>query len=1253
MANGDNNNGYGMGPGTDRARQALSDAIDRTNSTPGLGEALAQGLGTSDSGNGDGVFCPPPSPPTPPPGGTITPEGSLGDEPQQLPFAPITLCGKDRTFVLSQPENETFQFVTQESLNQDLTPYAHLSPTSDFYNQPWQNIAQVSDHFRFLCGSFWTTEALSFLGRLGDRFGYQYFGIHNQALARNINEFLRADIRGIPFFIDITPAHVNLVDPEAVYSTTERITVSAKSKYFRSGVTIPFNNGDDFNFNFWQEFILGRDSTSRSAVSAGVLPAGYTFTEVFPRRRFLDLTFRMKVPILPSEGANNLPVGNIGTRLHIANWDTQFNFIADRYEEAITPFASDNRLEPILPNMYVAASERFNPDFVINSDYRWLLNLGGAVVGALFFQAPLSIEIFRVGETNYFNQWGRAFDTAASRTPQGPEQVSPGGIIIPGQPSPVNLGRGTDALGAAFGTSGFPYPEQAAKYSKILFSPTEIPLLSTHNSFRGSFPLNMDMNFTTDLAQLGVADFINQNGSGYLLMRTFFDPALERLLINREFTVATKKMLSKQNTSYTIQEDQVHRVLDLTEWIGYVDRLLEQKIRFSGETEMVDPLAETPRAEIPRFGGQAELLPQDFGGQPGPPAESPADLAGEGDTCLQDSDCGPGLRCDGVRVIERLGEVRTLPGRCRRVPGQPFVSPGVRPEEQELTPTTPEILPYPLAPYLEIRTPAVPPGTFVDLTMQNLADQRLRLFVLRGELDRFVQENSRTFAEILTGTPAESETIFYKISKHSVGTGGRVSSNADEEFYIPNSSELDILNFVDTQINYEKDYQYNVYAYQVVLGSEYQYVTPTDRLADLGSGAPEVDLGGDLQPARPRTDPNQVEGSPNSPGIPQLNNIVLAPDAEDAPPAQLPGNRDRQRRGPDIGAMGQRNQRTSSTVPRPFGQPTARGGRNTSEALGGLGYTPAVDIGVSGEDITPRTSTAANPIISEDGQAQIDVVVRPSVQLVEAPLFNFRISVVDKPPVYPQVEFWPYRGINNRMSFLLSPIGGDVYEVPVILRGGDDAIFERIQERQGVAEGAKIKFNPDDPVSQYQIFRITSPPATYDDFFEKLHDVVYIENYGSCGGDPQSALFNDFITPNRKYYYTFRSVDIRGNISNPSPIFEIEMVDTDGAIYPIIREYLLPEKPHGTLTKTVKKFLMIGPSFQQERVSFPDNNPDSALGQTVNLGSAELDKRIFTDPNTNFQKGTKFKIRVTSRQTGRKFDLNVKFKHEHEEDLKC
>ncbi len=42
---------------------------------------------------------------------------------------------------------------------------------------------------------------------------------------------------------------------------------------------------------------------------------------------------------------------------------------------------------------------------------------------------------------------------------------------------------------------------------------------------------------------------------------------------------------------------------------------------------------------------------------------------------------------------------------------------------------------------------------------------------------------------------------------------------------------------------------------------------------------------------------------------------------------------------------------------------------------------------------------------------------------------------------------------------------------------------------------------------------------------------------------------NDKNTPNKKYYYTFKTIDYHGNISNPSPVYEVEIVDDNGASY--------------------------------------------------------------------------------------------------------
>lgn len=43
--------------------------------------------------------------------------------------------------------------------------------------------------------------------------------------------------------------------------------------------------------------------------------------------------------------------------------------------------------------------------------------------------------------------------------------------------------------------------------------------------------------------------------------------------------------------------------------------------------------------------------------------------------------------------------------------------------------------------------------------------------------------------------------------------------------------------------------------------------------------------------------------------------------------------------------------------------------------------------------------------------------------------------------------------------------------------------------------------------------------------------------------------FVDYISSNKKYYYTFRMVDVHGHVSNPTEIYEIELVNDEGSVY--------------------------------------------------------------------------------------------------------
>ena len=149
-----------------------------------------------------------------------------------------------------------------------------------------------------------------------------------------------------------------------------------------------------------------------------------------------------------------------------------------------------------------------------------------------------------------------------------------------------------------------------------------------------------------------------------------------------------------------------------------------------------------------------------------------------------------------------------------------------------------------------------------------------------------------------------------------------------------------------------------------------------------------------------------------------------------------------------------------------------------------------------------------------------------------------------------------------------------------------------------------------------------------------------------CGSDLR--IFNDVynyadhiaadeIFPNRKYYYVFRSIDVHGNLSNPTYIYEIEIVDNNGQIF-LKQDVIRYEAPKPDFVKPARRFVYIEPAFRQ--IIFPEGTvtgPPSV--DTPPLSS------ILGDTGVDKVWGKTFKVRVKSKQTGRKVDLNLTFKN--------
>ena len=441
------------------------------------------------------------------------------------------------------------------------------------------------------------------------------------------------------------------------------------------------------------------------------------------------------------------------------------------------------------------------------------------------------------------------------------------------------------------------------------------------------------------------------------------------------------------------------------------------------------------------------------------------------------------------------------------------------------------------------------------------------------KLYQIYKDKRRSFKDIMDGQPAYTEDIFYKIRK-SVKPAGEDSFRTIQTILVPNTSELDIVKFVDTQVKYETaaTYKYDVFAHRIVFGSKYRYMW----INKFGNYEylPQTD---DLPP-----------GS------------VVNPDGAD--PLKLVGvhtnltyntNQDSPPGGGTSGG--------NPNSPPPLGGPISGTGESFA---GNLGETGAeIDLTTAGEDLQQVYPEMIHCY------ANLKVEVEPSIRIIEDKIFSTpEIYIMDKPPVTPDINIIPYRAVNNRVKILLSANVDRYRDIPVILLDEDQDEFDRVKAAQLSYDG-KVEFGSDNPTTRFQIFRTQVRPTVYSDF-ELYQDI-------------NNAVFEESILPNTKYYYTFRAVDDHGHLSNPTPVYEVELIDEKGAVKPIIRMISMEQKQNKTSIKEAQKYIYLKPSQRQLFFS----------------GSPQVDS-IFS----NESKKKRYKMRLKSKGSGKKIDINFSFR---------
>tara|TARA_R110002020_G_scaffold189345_2_gene388292 strand:+ start:12240 stop:13565 length:1326 start_codon:yes stop_codon:yes gene_type:complete len=283
--------------------------------------------------------------------------------------------------------------------------------------------------------------------------------------------------------------------------------------------------------------------------------------------------------------------------------------------------------------------------------------------------------------------------------------------------------------------------------------------------------------------------------------------------------------------------------------------------------------------------------------------------------------------------------------------------------------------------------------------------------------------------------------------------------------------------------------------------------------------------------------------------------------------------------------------------------------------------------------------------------AEIIVDNKRHIEAMQVPYCSVNAMVTDKPPVPPDINFIPYVGVNNKIAIMFNSNAGSRIEKPIMLKDSDVRfLLEEYFAQHNISieptaltdeDLLPLEYKNDDPIRKYELFRVTKKPTGYADF--RGHSVTTDPITAQLGPDKFSTAVNfiDTIRPNKKYWYCARSMDIHENISNPTHIFELEMVDNRGQMYLKTKIFSF-DAPKPNFKRSGQRFIAITPATEQLSYVGGYTSPG-----TVGINSPPTDNILGTADRLESSSvwGKKFKVRLTSKKTGRKIDLNLTFKN--------
>jgi hypothetical protein len=263
----------------------------------------------------------------------------------------------------------------------------------------------------------------------------------------------------------------------------------------------------------------------------------------------------------------------------------------------------------------------------------------------------------------------------------------------------------------------------------------------------------------------------------------------------------------------------------------------------------------------------------------------------------------------------------------------------------------------------------------------------------------------------------------------------------------------------------------------------------------------------------------------------------------------------------------------------------------------------------------------------------------PSIKLVEIPIYSKTLKVLDNPPA--TLDIMPYQLLDNSrtIGFKIKTEAFSKIKIPSTVNSDDEDYVKSYASSKDMLSTDKISVSSRSPDAKIEVYRLEEKPASMSSFNDNLlktYDLAISDEKGTN----TYVECEDIVETNKKYYYMFRSVNSQGIAGPPTEVYETELINDGGYNYVnfvALSEEDLEQDVFIDPIKTFKKLINLKPNLEQielDDTAVDYSQPSYTQLDSLQIGNPDVDDSIWNKT---------FKLRLTSKKTGKKIDLNITY----------